>query len=85
MPESLEDFALEKNVQRKKGSIQKVAVIGCGSMGQEIARLVSQQGMEVIFRELSDERIREVIKEIDKQLQQMGIDFRRKTSHSEPY
>lgn len=67
MTESLEDFALSKKIQ-KKGTIQKVAIIGCGNMGQEISSLISQNGMEVIFIELSDERIQEVYKEIDNQL-----------------
>lgn len=67
MAESLEDFALSKKIQ-KKGTIQKVAIIGCGSMGQEISRMVSQYGMEVIFIELSEERIAEVFQEIEKQL-----------------
>jgi 3-hydroxybutyryl-CoA dehydrogenase len=71
MTESLEDFALNSKAPKKKGSIHKVAVVGCGSMGQEITRLVSQQGMEVIFIELSDERIQEVYKEIENQLDEI--------------
>ncbi len=67
MAETLEDFALSKKIQ-KKGTIQKVAVIGCGNMGQEISRLISQHGMEVIFIELSEERIQEVYRELEKQL-----------------
>ena len=67
MTESLEDFALKKKIQ-KKGTIQKVCVIGCGNMGQEISRLVSQHGMEVIFVELSEEKIDMVLAEIEKQL-----------------
>ena len=46
MAERLEDFALSKKISKKKGTIQKVAVIGCGSMGQEITRIISQFGME---------------------------------------
>ncbi len=67
MSESLEDFALSKKIH-KKGTIQKVCVIGCGNMGQEISRLISQHGMEVIFIEISDEKIAEVYNEIEKQL-----------------
>ena len=67
MTESLEDFALSRKIQ-KKGTIHKVAVIGCGSMGQEITHLISQHGMEVIFIELSDDRINEVYEEIEKLL-----------------
>ena len=67
MPESLYDFALSKSTQ-KKGTIQKVAVIGCGNMGQEITRIISEHGMDVIFVELSEERIQKVFSEIDGQL-----------------
>ena len=67
MPETLYDFALSKTTQ-KKGTIQKIAVIGCGNMGQEITRMVSEHGMDVIFIELNEERISEVFNEIDGQL-----------------
>ncbi len=67
MAESLEDFALRKKAPRK-GTIQKVCIIGCGNMGQEISRLVSQHGMEVIFIETNEEKIAEVFAEIEKQL-----------------
>jgi 3-hydroxybutyryl-CoA dehydrogenase len=67
MQETLYDFALSKTTQ-KKGSIQKIAVIGCGNMGQEITRMVSEHGMDVIFIELSEGRIQEVFNEIDGQL-----------------
>ena len=67
MSDSLEDFALSKKIH-KKGTIQKVCVIGCGNMGQEISRLISQHGMEVVFIEVSDEKITEVYSEIEKQL-----------------
>jgi 3-hydroxybutyryl-CoA dehydrogenase len=70
MPETLDDFALSKSTQ-KKGSIQKVAVIGCGNMGQEIARMISQHGMDVVFIEISEERIKEVFAEIEAQLDEL--------------
>ncbi len=67
MPETLDDFALIEKPQ-KKGAIQKVAVVGCGNMGQEITRMISQHGMEVVFVEVSEERIKEVNEEIEDQL-----------------
>jgi 3-hydroxybutyryl-CoA dehydrogenase len=70
MSETLDDFALSKRIQ-KKGSIQKVAVIGCGSMGQEITRTVAQHGMDVIFIEVSEAKIKEVIKQIDAHLDEV--------------
>lgn len=71
MAETLEDFALDHKVPKKKGSIHKVAVIGCGSMGQEITRIIAQHGMEVIFIDLTEERIKEVYNEIEQQLDEI--------------
>lgn len=67
MPETLDDFALSKRIQ-KKGSIQKVAIIGCGAMGQEITRTVAQHGMDAVFIEISDEKIKEVFSQIEAHL-----------------
>ena len=67
MSERLEDFSLGKTAQ-PKGSIQKVGVVGCGAMGQEIAVLLSQSGIDVAFIDISDERILEVMRRIEKHL-----------------
>jgi predicted homoserine dehydrogenase-like protein len=37
----LEDFSLTKS-PKQHGSIHKIGIIGCGSMGQEIAKTISQ-------------------------------------------
>jgi 3-hydroxybutyryl-CoA dehydrogenase len=71
MTEKLQDFALSKSTQKSEGGIHKVAVVGCGAMGQEITRLVSQHGMEVVFIDLTEERIAAVYKEINQQLDEM--------------
>ncbi len=71
MSETLEDFALSHKASKKKGSIQKVAVIGCGKIGQEITRIVAQHGMEVIYIDLTEERIAEVKMEIEQTLDQI--------------
>ena len=70
MPETLNDFALSKRIQQK-GSIQKVGVIGCGSMGQEITRTVAQHGMDVVFIEVSEEKIKEVFEQLNMQLDEI--------------
>ncbi len=67
MSERLEDFSLGKTTQ-PKGSIQKVGVIGCGAMGQEISVLLSHSGIEIAFIDISDERIESVMKRIERQL-----------------
>lgn len=70
MAESIEDYALNKKKQ-KKGTIQKVGVVGCGTMGQEIARVISQHGIEVMFIDLTTERIEEVFVEISRDLDEV--------------
>ncbi|MCF8304290.1 MAG: 3-hydroxyacyl-CoA dehydrogenase family protein [Bacteroidales bacterium] len=64
----LEDFSLSKKMKPTKGTLHKIAIIGCGSMGQEISRLVSQNGLEVVFIDLTEERIQHVMNLIGKQL-----------------
>jgi 3-hydroxybutyryl-CoA dehydrogenase len=67
MSERLEDFSLGKSMQ-SKGSIQKVGIVGCGTMGQEIAVLMSQSGIDVAFIDISDERIADVMLRIERHL-----------------
>ena len=72
MSEVLADFALSKDVQTvQKGTIQKVGIVGCGVAGQEIARLISQNGIEVKFIDLTKERVNEIMEEIGKQLDEV--------------
>lgn len=68
MSEQLERFSLSK-AMNKKGILQKVGLVGCGSIGQEIALHVSQKGIEVIFIDLSEQRIREILKRMDTELE----------------
>jgi 3-hydroxybutyryl-CoA dehydrogenase len=67
MPEQLERFSLSKDI-KSKGVLQKVGLIGCGSIGQEIALLVSQKGIELTFIDLSEERIQEVLNRMGRTL-----------------
>ncbi len=71
MTEKLEDFALTHETPKLKGSIHNVAVIGCGSMGQEITRIIAQHGMNVVFLDLTEERIKQVYVEIEEELDKM--------------
>ncbi|HAN76285.1 MAG TPA: 3-hydroxybutyryl-CoA dehydrogenase [Bacteroidales bacterium] len=59
MTDRLEDFALGEHAPLK-GSIQKVGIVGCGSMGQEITTVVAKAGIEVIFLDQTEERIVEI-------------------------
>ncbi|NTW24258.1 MAG: 3-hydroxyacyl-CoA dehydrogenase family protein [Lentimicrobium sp.] len=67
MSERLEDFSLGKTMH-SKGSLQRVGVVGCGAMGQEIAVLISQSGIDVVFIDISDERVNEVMRRIEAHL-----------------
>lgn len=63
----LEDFALRKK-SVKKGSLSLVGVVGCGSMGQEIVRVVSQNGFDVNFVDIDPVVVEESLKAIEEAL-----------------
>jgi 3-hydroxybutyryl-CoA dehydrogenase len=67
MSESLEKYALTTSIG-KQGLIHKVGLIGCGDIGQQVARIVSQSGIDVTFVEVSENRVREALDDIAKQL-----------------
>jgi 3-hydroxybutyryl-CoA dehydrogenase len=70
MSESLADFSLGMRIQ-PKGMIQKVGVIGCGSVGQEITRTISEYGIDVVFLDVSNERIAEILQDLSNQLDEV--------------
>lgn len=61
--EQLKNYALGKNTKHKIKKI-KAGLVGCGSMGQEIAILIAKAGIEVSFIEISEEKIKSSIEEI---------------------
>ncbi|MBW7847213.1 MAG: 3-hydroxyacyl-CoA dehydrogenase family protein [Bacteroidales bacterium] len=67
MSETLEDFSLGIK-QKTKGAIHKVGVVGCGTVGQEIVRRISEYGIDVVFLDLTEERVKEAFVQIEKQL-----------------
>ncbi|MDR1673627.1 MAG: 3-hydroxyacyl-CoA dehydrogenase family protein [Bacteroidales bacterium] len=70
MSESLEKFALNKNIG-KQGLIHRVGLIGCGGIGQQVARIISQSGIEVVFVEVNEKRIEDVYRAIHTQLDEV--------------
>ena len=52
----LEDFSLTKS-PNPHGSIHKIGIIGFGSMGQEIAKTISQHGFDVVCLDLDEKRV----------------------------
>src|SRR4030042_2512273 len=72
MAESLKDYSLSRQIkQGSDGGLKKVGVIGCGSMGQEIVTIISQHGIDVVFIDLSDERISSIYQNIELQLDEV--------------
>jgi 3-hydroxybutyryl-CoA dehydrogenase len=51
--------------------LQRVGIVGCGSVGQEITRIVSKAGIDVVFLDVSEERVREVFLSINQQLDEI--------------
>jgi len=50
------------------GKIQSVGIVGCGSVGMAITLLVARYGMEVVFVDVSTERINEIFTNLETQL-----------------
>lgn len=72
MAESLKDYSLRRQIkQGSDGGLKKVGVIGCGNMGQEIVTIISQHGIDVVFIDLSDERISSIYQNIELQLDEV--------------
>jgi len=59
----LEDFRLEKQ-PAQSGVIQCLGIVGCGSMGQEIVKTLSQYGFDVVFLDISEQKVEEALKGI---------------------
>jgi 3-hydroxybutyryl-CoA dehydrogenase len=76
MSELLEDYALTRKVH-KKGTIQKIGIVGCGEMGQEVCRIVSQFGMEALFLDISEEKVKMIfeliVQQLDDEINRWGL------------
>ncbi len=68
--EPIEKYGLSKK-DRPRTLFSKVGIVGCGSIGQSIARIISCRGIEVVFIELSEELIDQAIQSIENQLDRM--------------
>jgi len=64
---SLTEFSLGEKM-KPKGKIQALGIVGCGAVGQQIAMLASRSGIDVVFVDVSDERIQEIFSDIEKAL-----------------
>ena len=74
--EQIENYGLSKK-DRPKTLFSKVGIVGCGSVGQSIALLISQKELEVVFIELSEEKISYAFcymeKELDAMIERWGM------------
>ncbi len=67
LTESIENYALSKD-SRPRMKFSKVGIVGCGSTGQRIALMIASRGIEVVFLEISNEKIDEAYRELEEQL-----------------
>ncbi|HNU78661.1 MAG TPA: 3-hydroxyacyl-CoA dehydrogenase NAD-binding domain-containing protein, partial [Prolixibacteraceae bacterium] len=65
--ESLEDFGLSKK-GKANALFSKIGIVGCGLVGQNLARVASYYGLEVIFIEVSQEKIANALAGITKMM-----------------
>ncbi len=65
--EPIEKYGLSKQA-RPTVLFSKVGIVGCGTVGQELAITASKHGIEIIFLELSEELILHSLDEISKGL-----------------
>ena len=68
--EPIEKFGLSKK-NRPKAQFSKIGIVGCGTVGQTIARIISASGMEVIFIELDKEKVKLAYEGIRQSLDRM--------------
>lgn len=68
--EPIEKYGLSQK-NRPKQLFSKVGVVGCGTVGQNIAMLISQKELEVVFIELSEEKITAALNNIEIELENM--------------
>lgn len=74
--EQIEKYGLSAK-DRPKQLFSKVGIVGCGSIGQSVAMMISQKELEVVFIELSEEKVVHAKKmietELDNQIQHWGM------------
>ncbi len=74
--EPVEKYGLSSK-SRKKTLFSKIGVVGCGKEGQNIARIAAFHGLEVVFLEVSETRIKNAIEaismELDDRIESWGL------------
>ena len=74
--ERLEDYGLSKD-NKPKTLFSRVGIVGAGSVGQNIARMVSSRGLDVILLDLNqgkiDQAFVDLAKELDRMIERWGM------------
>jgi 3-hydroxybutyryl-CoA dehydrogenase len=82
--EPIEEFGLSKK-SRSNALFSKVGIVGCGLIGQNLARVAAFYGLEVIFIEVSREKIDEaytgITKMMDRRIEHWGLTESEKRAH----
>jgi len=68
--ESIENYGLSHKAPSRT-LFSKVGIVGCGTVGQSIALLISQKELEVSFIELSEERVSYAFSMMEEELDNM--------------
>jgi 3-hydroxybutyryl-CoA dehydrogenase len=70
--EKIENYSLKTTKLAGSSNVfTKIGIVGCGILGQEIAKMISSHGLEVVFLEISQQKIKESLSRIDKDLEGM--------------
>jgi 3-hydroxybutyryl-CoA dehydrogenase len=65
--EQIENYALSRK-DRPKSQFAQVGVVGAGTTGQRIIVMIASKGIEVIFLDLSQEKVDEALKEMSEEM-----------------
>lgn len=68
--EKLEDYGLAKDT-KPKTLFSLVGIVGAGNVGQNIARMVSSKGLDIILLDLTQVKIDQAYEELSKELNRM--------------
>lgn len=68
--EPVEKYGLSQK-KKPKAQFARVGIVGCGTIGQNITRMITMSGIEVAFIELSEEKVHHALDEIEQELDKM--------------
>ncbi|MCG8309670.1 MAG: 3-hydroxyacyl-CoA dehydrogenase family protein [Cytophagales bacterium] len=73
--EPIEGYAIKRRdhptIKKNRYEFNKVGIVGCGILGQEITRMVSSHGIDVTFVEISEGKIEQALNSISNELDDM--------------